>query len=69
MIFPRLTVVTTNRNYGHYLDAAIRSVLDQAYPNLEYLVLDAASQDDSPAIIRRYAPHLAYWHSRPDDGP
>jgi len=69
MNWPRLTIVTTNRNYGRYLGAAIDSVLTQDYPNLEYLVLDAASTDDSAAVIQRYAPRLAYWHSKADGGP
>ena len=66
---PRLTVVTTNLNYGRYLAAAIESVLAQNYPNIEYFVFDAGSSDDSPAIIARYAGRLAGWHSRRDSGP
>lgn len=65
---PRITVVTPSFNQGEFLEATIRSVLDQHYPNLEYLVLDGGSSDDSVAIIERYAPHLTYWHSRKDNG-
>ncbi len=66
--WPRITVVTPSFNQGEFIEATLRSVLDQNYPNLEYLVLDGGSTDDSAAIIKRYAPHLTYWHSRKDAG-
>jgi hypothetical protein len=67
--WPRLTVVTPSLNQGRYLEAALRSVLLQGYPNLEYIVLDGGSTDDSRAILRRYAPWLAGWTSALDGGP
>ena len=66
---PRITVVTPSFNQGQYIEAAIRSVLMQEYPNLEYIILDGSSTDDSAAVIERYAPWLAHWASAPDDGP
>jgi glycosyltransferase involved in cell wall biosynthesis len=66
--WPRISVVTPSLDQAGYLEAALRSVLLQGYPNLEYIVLDGGSHDTSVAIIRRYEAHLAYWHSRPDDG-
>jgi glycosyltransferase involved in cell wall biosynthesis len=69
MNWPRLTIVTTNYNYGRFLAAAIESVITQDYPNLEYFVFDAGSTDDSPSIVARYADHLAGWHSQRDAGP
>src|SRR6266498_3803499 len=65
---PRISVVTPSFNQGAFIEAALRSVLEQNYPNLEYLVLDGGSTDGSAEIIRRYAPQLAYWHSRKDAG-
>jgi glycosyltransferase involved in cell wall biosynthesis len=65
---PRITVVTPSFNQARYLERTIRSVLEQGYPNLEYMVLDAASADGSLEIIERYADRLDYWRSEPDDG-
>lgn len=63
-----MTIVTPSFNQGRFLERTIRSVLDQGYPNLEYIVMDGGSADDSVEIIRRYASRLAYWTSGPDGG-
>lgn len=65
---PRITLVTPSYNQGRYLGEAIESVLGQGYDNLEYLVTDGQSQDDSLSVIRRYARHLAWWVSERDHG-
>ncbi len=66
--WPRVTVVTPSFNQAAFLEEAIRSVLRQGYPNLEYIVLDGGSTDGSVEIIRRYAPWLTHWASAPDKG-
>jgi hypothetical protein len=66
--WPRVTVVTPSFNQAAFLEEALRSVLLQGYPDLEYLVLDGGSTDGSQAIIERYAPWLAGWTSGPDGG-
>ncbi len=66
--WPRITIVTPSFNQGLFLDACMRSVLDQGYPNLEYIVMDGGSIDNSLSVIRSHANRLAYWQSRPDGG-
>jgi len=68
MDLPRITVVTPSFNQGQYLEATIRSVLDQGYPKLEYMVVDGGSSDDSVEIIRRHEGRLAWWISEKDQG-
>jgi hypothetical protein len=65
---PTISLVTPSYNQGAWLDATMRSVLDQRYPALQYVVMDGGSTDQSVATIERHAPALAHWQSRPDSG-
>ncbi|WP_280990766.1 glycosyltransferase family 2 protein [Bradyrhizobium sp. ISRA436] len=66
--WPRISIVTPNYNYGHFLEETIRSVLLQGYPNLEYVVIDGGSTDQSVEILKKYEPWLTRWTSEKDDG-
>ncbi len=65
---PKISVITPSFNQGRFLEKTIRSILDQAYPNLEYIIMDGGSTDESVPTIRKYESHLACWESTPDGG-
>ncbi len=66
--WPRVSIVTPVYNQGHYLEETLRSVLLQGYPDLEYVLVNDGSSDDSEAVIRRYEPWLSYWVTQPNAG-
>lgn len=66
--YPRISIVTPSYNQGQYIEETIRSVLLQGYPDLEFIIMDGGSTDETVDIIKKYEKHLAYWTSQPDGG-
>jgi glycosyltransferase involved in cell wall biosynthesis len=65
---PKISVVVPSFNQAKYLELTIRSILDQDYPDLELIVIDGGSKDESANIIRKYERHMKFWCSEPDGG-
>lgn len=65
---PRISIVMPSYNQDKYLEAAILSVLDQGYSNLEFVVIDGGSTDKSVAILEEYSEQITFWSSEADEG-
>lgn len=69
MNYPKISVVTISFNQAAFLEKTILSVLNQNYPNTEYIIIDGGSTDESINIIKKHANRIHHWCSEPDNGP
>lgn len=65
---PTLSIVTPSLNQGRFLRQCFESIFSQAYPKLEFLVIDGGSTDETLSVIREYESSISYWVSEPDKG-
>lgn len=66
--WPKISIVTPSFNQGKYIEETIRSVIMQGYRNLEYIVIDGGSTDNTVEIIKKYEANITYWVSEKDKG-
>jgi len=67
-VVPLISIVTPSFNQGEYIENTMKSVLEQGYPRLEYIVQDGGSKDETVEIVQRYASQLKHWESKKDNG-
>ncbi|WP_187260555.1 glycosyltransferase family 2 protein [Pontibacter beigongshangensis] len=66
--YPKISVITASYNQGHRIEETFKNVQQQNYPNLEYIVIDGASTDNTLDIIKKYETFISIWISEPDTG-
>lgn len=65
---PTISIVVPSFNQGRFIAATLQSIVDQNYPNLQLIVVDGGSKDETVDVIKQYAAHIDWWVSEPDSG-
>ncbi len=68
MLYPKITIITPTLNQGQYIEETIQSIVTQNYPNLEYIIIDGCSSDNTLEIIKKYENYITFWISEKDNG-
>lgn len=68
MTIPKISIITPSFNQDKFIEQTILSVIGQKYPNLEYIIIDGGSTENSVEIIKKYEKDITYWNSEPDNG-
>lgn len=66
--WPSISIIVPSFNQGRFLERTLASIINQRYPNLELIVMDGGSTDESVSILERLSSNISYWVSEPDDG-
>lgn len=63
-----VSIITVTYNSAKTLEETIKSVINQSYSNIEYIIIDGGSTDGTLNIIKKYSDYISYWVSEPDKG-
>lgn len=68
ILLPKITIITPSYNQGQFIEETIQSVIGQGYLNLEYIIIDGGSTDNTVDVIKKYERDITYWVSEKDSG-